>query len=207
MSKFFQPFSGGWMGGTGGVGHLKRDGKEDRFLKMLNTNNEVSKPVSLELGKTGTLCLYLHSACVFFAVWFYSTTWQQWGGIQACVLECASRSSGTYWSLLTLWRSLSINFSTTESLPDLWWKKWRGTRLKLLAFAWKMWVCVMISGRQPASRVSVCGKNFNVAIFSDTMNMTNVKLCMIGMVIELNPFQPLSVTLIVFQGHSSVKEF
>ena len=56
------------MGGTGGVGHLKRDGKEDRFLKMLNTNNEVSKPVSLELGKTGTLCLYLHSACVFFAV-------------------------------------------------------------------------------------------------------------------------------------------
>ena len=56
------------MGGTGGVGHLKRDGKEDRFLKMLNTNNEVSKPVSLELGKTGTHCLYLHSAYVFFAV-------------------------------------------------------------------------------------------------------------------------------------------
>ena len=35
---------------------------------------------------------------------------------------------------------------------------------------------VLISVR-PASRVSVCDKNFNVAIFLDTITMTNVKLC------------------------------
>ena len=52
--------------------------------------------------------------------------------------------------------------------------------------------------------MALCGKNFNVAIFSDTIIMINVKLCMMVVLIELYPFIPLSATSIVFQGHSSV---
>ena len=70
----------------------------------------------------------------------------------------------------------------------------------------KMWVYVVISVR-PAGRVSVCGKNINVAIFSDTVNMIKDKLCVMVVLIELYPFIPLSVTLIVFQGLSSVEQF
>ena len=51
----------------------------------------------------------------------------------------------------------------------------------------------MISVR-PAGRLSVCGENFNVAIISDTIDMTNVKLCMMVALIELYPFIPVSVT-------------
>ena len=51
---------------------------------------------------------------------------------------------------------------------------------------------VMISVTvRPSGRVSVCGKNFKVEIFLDTINMINVKLCMIVVLIELNPFIPL----------------
>ena len=57
-----------------------------------------------------------------------------------------------------------------------------------------------------ASQTSVCGKNFNVAIFLDTVYMLNVKLCMIIVVIELYPFIPLPVTL-TLQGQSCVKLF
>ena len=55
----------------------------------------------------------------------------------------------------------------------------------------------MISFR-PVSLESVCGKNFNAAIFSDTINMINVKLFMMVVPTELYPFVPLSVTLIIF---------
>ena len=41
----------------------------------------------------------------------------------------------------------------------------------------------------------VYGKNFIIAIFSDTVNVMNVRLCMM---VVLYPFIPLSVTLIVF---------
>ena len=64
----------------------------------------------------------------------------------------------------------------------------------------------MISVR-PAGRLSVCGKNFNIAIFSDTVSMIKVKVCTIVVLIELYPFVPLSVTFVLFQGHSSVKQF
>ena len=47
----------------------------------------------------------------------------------------------------------------------------------------------------------------NVVIFLDTINMINVKLCIMVVLIELYPFIPLSVTLIVFQGHSNVRQF
>ena len=58
---------------------------------------------------------------------------------------------------------------------------------------------VMISVK-PACRVSICGKNFNVAIFSDAMNMINVKLCITVVLIALYPFIPLSMTLTAFQS-------
>ena len=64
----------------------------------------------------------------------------------------------------------------------------------------------MISVRL-ASQVSICGKDLNVAIFSDTVSMINGKLFMIVVVIELFQFSPFSVTLILFQGHSSVRQF
>ena len=63
----------------------------------------------------------------------------------------------------------------------------------------------MISVRPPG-QVIVCSRNSNVVIFSDTVNMRNVKLCMKVVLIELYPFHTLSVTLIVFQGHSNVKQ-
>ena len=49
------------------------------------------------------------------------------------------------------------------------------------------------------SRVPVCVKNFSVAIYSDTINMINVKLCMMVIFIELYLFILLAVTLIYFK--------
>ena len=60
---------------------------------------------------------------------------------------------------------------------------------------------------KPADRVSISGKSFNIAIFLDTVNMINVKLGMVVVLTELYPFIPLSVTLIVYQSHISVKQF
>ena len=40
-------------------------------------------------------------------------------------------------------------------------------------------------------------KRFNNAIFSDSVNVINVKLCMIILLIELFLVTPLSVTLII----------
>ena len=51
------------------------------------------------------------------------------------------------------------------------------------------------------------GKNLNVAIFSDTINVVNVKLCMMVILIEIYLFILHLVTLIVSQDHSSVKQF
>ena len=65
---------------------------------------------------------------------------------------------------------------------------------------------VTISVR-PAGRLYVCDKNFNVAIFLDTIYITNAKLCMIVLLIELYPFIPLSVTLIVIQSHRVSNNF
>ena len=67
-----------------------------------------------------------------------------------------------------------------------------------------------VNSARPAGRLAYRpsvrrGKNFNVTIFSDTTSVVNVKLCTMVLLIELYPFIPLSVTLIVFEGHSSVK--
>ena len=53
----------------------------------------------------------------------------------------------------------------------------------------------------PAGRLLVCGKHFNVAIFSDTMNINNVKLCM-----HVLPIHITLNDLAVFQDHSSVTD-
>ena len=45
-----------------------------------------------------------------------------------------------------------------------------------------------------------------VAIFSETVNVINVNLCMIVPLIKLYQFIRLSVTLDFFEGHSSVKQ-
>ena len=50
-------------------------------------------------------------------------------------------------------------------------------------------------------------ENFNIGIYSDIINAINVKLCMMVLLVELYLFIPLSVTLIVFQGHSSAEQF
>ena len=49
-------------------------------------------------------------------------------------------------------------------------------------------------------------KNFNIGIYSDTMNVINVKLCTFDG-IELYLFIAVSVTLTVFQGQSNVEQF
>ena len=57
--------------------------------------------------------------------------------------------------------------------------------------------------------VSGLVKNENIGIYSETINVINVKLCMVVLLIELCLFIPLSVTLTIyiFQGHSSVEWF
>ena len=61
-------------------------------------------------------------------------------------------------------------------------------------------ISVGLAGRVIVRR----GKNFNVAIFPDTINVIDVKLCMIVLLVELYLIIPLSMT---FQGHRSVKQF
>ena len=49
-------------------------------------------------------------------------------------------------------------------------------------------------------------KNFNVGIFSDTVDVIGVKIFMMVLFIELYLLIPLSVTLTIFQ-HSSAEQF
>ena len=61
----------------------------------------------------------------------------------------------------------------------------------------------------PAGQVIIwCGKNFDVVVvfFSDTLNVIDVKLCMMVLLIEHYLFLPLSVTLTIFQGHGNVEQ-
>ena len=54
-------------------------------------------------------------------------------------------------------------------------------------------------------QVSRLVENFNIGIFSDTLKVINVKFCMMVIHIELYLLITLSVTLTLFQDHSSVK--
>ena len=53
------------------------------------------------------------------------------------------------------------------------------------------------------AKVSGLVKNFNIGIYLDTINVITVKLCMI----ELYLFITLSMTLTIFQDHSTVHRF
>ena len=56
-------------------------------------------------------------------------------------------------------------------------------------------------------QVSGLFENFNIGIFSDTMNVINVKLCMVVLRIKFYLLITLSFTLTLFQGHSNIKQF
>ena len=74
--------------------------------------------------------------------------------------------------------------------------------------AHEKYVCILISVG-PAGWVIVWrDKNFNVAIFSDTISVVNVKLRMMVLLIDdLYLLILLSVTITIFQGHGSVRQF
>ena len=57
------------------------------------------------------------------------------------------------------------------------------------------------------SQVSGLVENLNIAIYSDNINVINIKLCMMVLLTELYLFIPLSVTLTIFQGHNNVEQF
>ena len=48
-------------------------------------------------------------------------------------------------------------------------------------------------------------ENFNIGMYSNTINVTVVKLCVMVLLIELYLFIPFSGTLTMFQGHSTVE--
>ena len=86
------------------------------------------------------------------------------------------------------------DYNLNRAPPPLFW------------LAWKMWVYEMISVR-PAGRLPLRDKNFNIAIFSDTVSMIKIKLCMMVLLAEVYLFIQLSGTLTIFQGHSYVGQF
>ena len=55
-------------------------------------------------------------------------------------------------------------------------------------------------------QVSGLVKNFIIGIYSDTMTVVNIKLCMMVLLIKLYLFIPLSMTLAIFQGLDSIKQ-
>ena len=50
-------------------------------------------------------------------------------------------------------------------------------------------------------------KNFNIAIFSDTIIVINVQVCMMVLLTKLYLYIPLSVTLTVFKFELKMLEF
>ena len=50
-------------------------------------------------------------------------------------------------------------------------------------------------------------ENVNIWIYSDIINVVNVKPGMMVLLCELCLFIPLSVTVIIFQDHCSVEQF
>ena len=74
---------------------------------------------------------------------------------------------------------------------------WPSSEMYIFWLAWKMRVHAMISVRLACQ--FYVAKNFNVAVFLDTIKMINVKLRILVVLIELYPFIPFSVALNVFQ--------
>ena len=67
--------------------------------------------------------------------------------------------------------------------------------------------CESVMNRVGPAPAGVAKTNFT--IFSDTINVIDVKLCMMVhlLLIELYLLIPLSLTLTIFQGHNSIKQF
>ena len=63
-----------------------------------------------------------------------------------------------------------------------------------------------IIGMFTVSQESGLVKDFDIGIYSDTLNAISVTLFMV-LLIELYLFIPLSVILTIFQGHINVKQF
>ena len=59
-------------------------------------------------------------------------------------------------------------------------------------------------GGKAAGRLSIYGRNSNIVIFSNAISMTDVKLCVMVVLVELYLLIPLSVTLII-SSYGSVK--
>ena len=57
------------------------------------------------------------------------------------------------------------------------------------------------------SQLSWLVENFNIGVYSDTIDVINVKLCIMVLLIELYLFIPFSVDSTIFQGHSNVRQF
>ena len=72
-------------------------------------------------------------------------------------------------------------------------------------------ILVCIEGRKLTyfwlGKVPRACQTLDIELFLDTINVINVKLCMMVLPIEIHLFLPLSVTLTLFQGHSCVKQF
>ena len=56
-------------------------------------------------------------------------------------------------------------------------------------------------------QVSGLAENVNIGIVSGTINVVNVKLCMLVLLIELYLVIPLSVTLIRSEGYNNTEQF
>ena len=56
-------------------------------------------------------------------------------------------------------------------------------------------------------KVSGLAENVNIWIVSGAINAMNVKLCMMVLLTELYLVIPLSVTLIISEGHNNIEQF
>ena len=54
-------------------------------------------------------------------------------------------------------------------------------------------------------QVSGLVENFSIGIYSNNINLINVKLCVMLLLIDLYLYISLSVTLTIFRGHSNVE--
>ena len=50
-------------------------------------------------------------------------------------------------------------------------------------------------------------ENINIGVYTDTINVINVKLCMVVVFIEPYLFITLSLTLTIFHGNSNFEQF
>ena len=111
-----------------------------------------------------------------------SGVWKPVWGYQ----QSEKNSMGTEFSLCTAisWNGLNECDIFHGVFVSVVWIAHAITKQQCFWLTWKVWVYVMIHIRQ-VTWLSVCGKDFNVAIFSDVINMINVRLCVMVVLFEL----------------------